>query len=66
MACLARFLDRFGPVPVLLHDLGPMDQASPSVGDKIGLRLAPGAQRGRPFMGALDVRISWQTSITLQ
>jgi hypothetical protein len=39
----------------LLHDLGTVHQAPSSVRHEIGLRLAPGAQCGRPFLGALHV-----------
>jgi hypothetical protein len=52
MHCLR---ERLGPLAAEVHHLRAMDETLPSVGDEVGLLLAPPAQRGSPFVHSAQV-----------
>src|SRR5580765_3142832 len=49
------FGQRTRPLSVQLHDFGAVQQASSTIGTKVGLRCAPGVQCGGPFLSSANV-----------
>src|SRR4029453_12409762 len=55
LASALGFVDRVGPVPLKLQDLGPVHQTLAAVRHELRLRLAPSTQRRRPLACAAYV-----------
>jgi hypothetical protein len=56
LSCPSSLLGRLRPGPVQVQDLGPVNQALAGEGDQVRLLVAPGRQRGSPFVGAAPLQ----------
>src|SRR4029077_1562843 len=53
LACAARVLQGGGPFTVRPSNFRAVDQADTAEGERLGLRLAPASEGGRPFVRAV-------------